>query len=146
LVPKYYPTTEPAESGIFRSRDVPRELLNFVHHTKINNRGASGRQAQIKATLPEGTKELAAQRSFKQAATYVRLTNNLEIDVEVLHSLVTQVGSLVSQIESIKEVPILAKAKLLQVAQKVRLLDNTVFDVRSTNAQLLLFRKVLLQN
>jgi hypothetical protein len=135
-LPKYYPTSEPAESGILQNRHVPRELLNLVANAKLvsNNQGASGRKALLKPTIEEGARDEAAKVSFKQAAGYIRLANNFEIDVEVMSQLMSQIGSIVNDLEKVRNLPVVAKAKVLQLSQKVRLMDKTVFDVKSTNA------------
>jgi hypothetical protein len=136
LFPKYYPTSEPAESGALQLRTVPRELVNLVVHDKLVTQGTSGRKAIIKNAIADGAKEEAAKVSFKQSCGYIRLANNLEIDVEVMQKLMSQISTIVSDLDKIRGVPVAAKAKILQLNQKIRLMNNTVFDVKSTNSDL----------
>jgi hypothetical protein len=136
LFPKFYPTTEPAESGILQSRHVPREIVDLVPKTRLVKPAASGRKAILKNSMADGAKDEAAQRSFRQACGYIRLANNLEIDIEVMQNLMRQIGSIVSDLEKVRTLPTVAKAKVLQLSQKVRLMDRTIFDVQSSNADL----------
>jgi hypothetical protein len=136
LLAKFYPTDEPAESGILINRPVPRELLNHVPAKSQVKSGISGRQAQLKPSSADGTKEAAARHSFKQAAGYMRLANNLEIDVEMSQTLVDNISTLSKDIQAMKGLPKEAKSKLLQMGQKIRVLNSTVYDIRSTNADL----------
>jgi hypothetical protein len=136
LFPKFYPTTEPAESGILQCRHVPREVVDLVPNSKLVKPAASGRKAILKNSIAEGAKDEAAQRSFRQACGYIRLANNLEIDVEVMQNLMRQIGSIVSDLDKVRDLPTVAKAKVLQLSQKVRLMDRTIFDVQSSNADL----------
>jgi hypothetical protein len=135
-LPGFYPTVEPAESGILKNRDVPRELLNHVPEGKLMTSGSSGRIAKLNPENAEGAVEHAALQSFKQATGYIRLANNLEIDVEMLQTLVSTISKITEDIDQVKGLPKEAKSKLLTVGQKVRLLNKTIFDVQSTNADL----------
>jgi hypothetical protein len=134
LIPRFYPTTEPAESGVLQNRDVPKQLVNLVKDSKLVTQGTSGRKAQLRTSTPEGAKEEAARRSFKQASSYIRLVNNFEIDVEVMTKLSGQISSIVSDLENIKGLPLPAKAKVSQLSQKVRLIQKSIYDVKSTNS------------
>jgi hypothetical protein len=138
LFPKFYPTSEPAESGALQLRTVPRELVNLVDHDKLVTQGTSGRKAIIRNAIADGAKEEAAKVSFKQSCGYIRMANNLEIDVEVMQKLMSQISTIVSDLDKIRGVPVAAKAKILQLNQKIRLMNNTVFDVKSTNSDLAL--------
>jgi hypothetical protein len=135
-LPKFYPTVEPAESGILQNRPVPRELLSYVHKDNLVKSGASGRIAKLVDTIPEGAKEHAAIQSFKQATGYIRLANNIEIDVEMCQTLIKSISSLSKDVDDMKGLPKGASSKMLQIAQKVRLLDKVVYDVQSSNADL----------
>jgi hypothetical protein len=134
MIPKYYPTTEPAESGILQNRDIPRAVVNLVQGKKLMTQGASGRKAQLNTSIPEGMKDEYCKRSFKQASSYIRLVNNFEIDVEVMTSLSNQISSIVSDLDQLRDLPIVAKGKVLQLTQKVRLIQKAIVDVKSTNA------------
>jgi chemotaxis protein histidine kinase CheA len=136
LFPKFYPTTEPAESGILQGRPVPREVVDLVSNSRLIKPAASGRKAILRNSSAEGAKDEAAQRSFKQACGYIRIANNVEIDVEVMQNLMRQIGSIVSDLDKVRNLPVVAKAKILQLSQKVRLMDRTIFDVQSSNADL----------
>jgi hypothetical protein len=134
LLKKYYPTSEPAESGVLQGRDVPRELIDLVIPSRLVVPGASGRKAILKNSSAEGAKEEAAKVSLSQASGYIRLTNNLEIDSEVMQTLSDQVQSIVSDLEKVCGLPAVAQAKVMQLSQKVRLMGKAVYDVRATNA------------
>jgi hypothetical protein len=134
LLKKYYPTSEPAESGVLQTRDVPRELVDLVLPSKLMVPGASGRKAALKNTSAEGAREEAAKISLGQSSGYIRLANNFEIDSEVLKTLSDQVSGIVEDLEKVRGLPVVAKAKVLQLSQKVRLMDKAIFDVRATNA------------
>jgi hypothetical protein len=134
LLKKYYPTSEPAESGVLQGRDVPRELIDLVHPGKLVVPGASGRKAMLKSSTADGAKEEAAKSSLAQASGYIRLANNFEIDSEVMQTLTDQIQTIVSDLEKVTGLPVVAKAKVLQLSQKVRLMDKAVYDIRATNA------------
>jgi hypothetical protein len=136
MLPRFYPTSEPAESGILQGRHVPRELVDLVPNSKLIKPGASGRKAILTNSLADGARDQAAQNSFKQACGYIRLANNFEIDVEVMQNLMGQIGSIVSDLDKVRDLPVVAQGKVLQLSQKVRLMNRTIFDVKSTNADL----------
>jgi hypothetical protein len=133
-IPRFYPTTEPAESGVLQGREVPRQIVNLVKGTNLVTQGASGNKAQLKIASAEGMRDEAAKRSFKQASSYLRLVNNLEIDVEVMTSLSDQISNIVSDLEKLRGLPVVAQGKVLQLSQKTRLIQKAIFDVKSTNS------------
>jgi hypothetical protein len=133
---EWYPTSEPAESGFLQVRDVPRELLDKVPLDKQATPGASGRTATLKASTVEGVKEAAALKAFKQSAGYIRLANNIEIGIEMLNTFSERISSNVKVTQN-KALPPSLKHQLLQSLQASRLMGNALFDLRSTNADLL---------
>ena len=88
IISRYYATTEPAESTVFKPRSVPRALRQFVPQTALFEGGASGFTSKLSKTTVEGIKETAALKSQELASTGIRLANNLEIGVEVCNNLV----------------------------------------------------------
>ena len=102
LVDKYYPTVEPQESTILQPREVPRCLLDEVKSTALTNPGASGLEAKLKLSLPEGQQDEAASRIFNQSASMIRLINSQELAIQGL-SVATK--ALLAKIEDIIEYP-----------------------------------------
>jgi hypothetical protein len=135
-LPRYYPTTEAAETSLFQPRAVPRELVQMVHPDKVATGGVSGRAATLKNNTNHGAKEEAANRSFNQACGYIRLANNFELDAEVAHTLIRKVTKYTGRLGAL-ELPPEADLILEEIAQKIQLLNATVFDISSTNADFL---------
>ena len=54
----------------------------------LQESGASGLTAKLKPTTVEGLKETAANDSHQYATTNLRLSNNIEIGVEVCNTLI----------------------------------------------------------
>jgi len=136
-ISKYYPTTQPAESGILQPRVIPKDLLTFVSPASLQEVGASGRKAHLKKGTAEGNKEAAAVESHKQACSYLRLANNTEIGVDVASSLLDKAQASVDEALSPSNVPAKSQYALLDLHRTVALLRNTVFDLKSTNNDLM---------
>ena len=132
---KFYPTTEPAESGLLGIRKVPNEILYHVPTSKLG--ALSGSTPTLNKHFVEGTKETAAIQSFKYSAAALRLSNNMEIGVEAQGSLINRCAS---SLDKIKEVPDLPRAVLNQVGSiqsSLALMKQTMFDLKATNNDLL---------
>jgi hypothetical protein len=86
-VERFYKTLEPVESTILQSRMVPTELLNEVHPSNLQNPGASGAEARLKADSAHGQKEAAALKEHKRAAAFLRLINSQEIATQAIGSM-----------------------------------------------------------
>ena len=87
---RLYPTTQPAEGGLLQPRTIPKELRQFVPTNALSESGASGLTAKLKPSTFDGLKEMAASDSYQYATASLRLSNNLEIGVEVGHTLVEE--------------------------------------------------------
>ena len=136
IISKYYATTEPAESTVFKPRSVPRALRQFVPQNMLFEGGPSSQSVKLAKNSIEGVKETAALKSQELASSCIRLANNLEIGVEVCSMLVQQSKQ---SIEVLKEVdlPDSAKLALAQLNSNMTLMTNTVFDLKSTSNDLL---------
>ena len=129
---KLYPTTQPAEGGLLQPCTVPKELRQLVPNNVLQESGASGLTARLKPTTFEGSKETAAIDSYQYATTNLRLSNNIEIGVEVCNTLVQDSNR---HLESLKalDLPDQAKIDILNIVGNLTLLNKTVFDLKSTN-------------
>ena len=135
-VTRYYPTTEPAESTLFKPRSVPRVLRQFIPAHELAQGGASSLAAKLSANTVEGAKEASALKSLEFASSGIRLANNLEIGVEVCANVVQQSKQ---SLEVLKELdlPDNAKLALIQLNSNMTVLTNTVYDLKSTSNDLL---------
>ena len=59
-VSHWYPTSEPAETTVFKNRTIPRVLRQFVPQNQLAEGGASSFSARIRPNSIEGVKEAAA--------------------------------------------------------------------------------------
>ena len=94
--------------------------------------GASGLTAKLKHTTFEGIKETSAIDCHQFATANLRLSNNIEIGVEVCNTLIQDSSK---HLESLKamDLPDRAKIDLLNLVGNMTLLNKTVFDLKSTN-------------
>ena len=133
---KYYATTEPAESGFLQPRTIPRELLSHVHPNKLNKKGASGSSAALSKASKEGVKEIQALGSFKHAANSIRLANNMEIGIEAQGSLIKRCQRNINRIKE-HEVPEEVQGLLGSLNTSLQLMNQTLFDLKSSNNDLM---------
>ena len=133
---KRYPTTQPAEGGLLLPRYVPSELSQFVYTNQLQESGSSGMSVRLRHNTLEGLREAGAVESHSYATTNLRLTNNLEIGVEVSNTLVGNVRKGVQKLQEM-DLPDQAKITLLSMVNNVTLLDKAVYDLKSTNNDLL---------
>ena len=129
---RLYPTTEPAEGGLLRPQSIPKELRQFVPTNVLAESGASGLSAKLKPTTFEGLKEASANDSHQYATANLRLSNNIEIGVEVCNTLVQDSNKHLESLKSM-DLPDRAKIDLLNLVGNMTLLNKTVFDLKSTN-------------
>ena len=133
-----YPPTQPAEGGLLQPRVIPKELRRFVPVNVLAEPGASGFTARLKPNTLEGFKETSALSSHAFATANLRISNNLELGTEACNTLIQQSKS---QLEVLKalHLPENAKIALAQLNRNMALMNNTVFDMKSTNNDLLNF-------
>ena len=136
MIAKFYPTTEPAESTVFKPRSVPRALRQFVPQNALYQGGASGNTITLNRNSVEGMKEAAALKSQELSSSGIRLANNLEIGVEVCSNVIQQSRQ---SLELFKELdlPDSARLALSQLNSNMTVLTNTVYDMKSTSNDLL---------
>ena len=135
-VTAWYPTTEPAESVVFKQRSVPRVLRQFVPNHLISEGGASSQTTRLSNTSLDGVKEAAAIRAQLLASSGIRLANNFEIGVEVCNTLIQQSKQSLEVIQAC-DLPDNAKLAMAQLNRNMALMTNTVYDLKSTNNDLL---------
>ena len=82
---QWYPTTEPAKSGVIQTKLGPTEL---VPSQLLAEGGASSQSARLKQSSINGVKDTAVLSTQAFASTGIRLANNFEIGVEVCNTLV----------------------------------------------------------
>ena len=133
---KYYTTTEPAESGFLQPRTVPRELLQHVYPNKLSQKGASGKSATLSSNTKEGVKEQQALGSFKHATNSIRLANNMEIGIEAQGSLIKRCQRNIQRINQF-EVPEEVHGLLGSLTTSLHLMNQTLFDIKSSNNDLM---------
>ena len=127
-----YPTTQPAEGGLLKPRVIPKQLRPFVPASALQEPGASGFTARLKQNTLEGLKESLALASHDYATANLRLSNNLEIGVEVCNTLIEQNRGYLDEFKTL-ELPVQAKVALFQLNKNMTLLNNTVYDMKSSN-------------
>ena len=132
----WYPTTEPAETTVSKPRSVPRSLRQFVPNSLIADGGGSSQSTRLSQNTLDGVKEAAAIKSQALAASGIRLANNLEIGVEICNTIVQQ---FIQSLEVVQpcELPDNAKRAIAQINRSMALMTNTVYDMKSTNNDLL---------
>ena len=131
----FYPTTEPAESGLLVPRKVPQELIHHVPQSKMFTSGTS--DTLLSKHTTEGVKEKAALQSFNYSSAAIRLSNNMEIGVEAQGSLIKRCAS---SLEKMKEVPDLPRVVLNQIGSlnnSLALMKQSMFDLKAANNDLL---------
>ena len=133
---KYYPTTEPAESGLLAPRSIPSELMRFMPDGALKEKGSTGRTARLRPLSTQGTKDEAANDSFDQATSYMRLSNNIEIGVEVANTLATRLKEQSHRLGGI-DMPAEVSLTIQQVNNNLDLLQQAVTDIKSANNDLL---------
>ena len=140
-IKKYYPTTEPAESGLLSLRKVPPEILNQVPNYKINK---NVQKQSLNPTFVEGTKEQAAIQSFNYASAAMRIANNAEIGVEAQGSLINRCFNSLDRITKSMivdddpiELPTSVQNQLGSIKTSLNLMRQTLFDLKSSNNDLL---------
>ena len=129
---KFYKTSDPFESAVLQPRVVPRKLLQEVSSDKLKNPGASGAEARLKDSSPEGQKEQAALSSHKQACTWLCLVNSQELVVNALQSLHQTMETELNLTSMEAQTPALARATRVLFGA----LDSAqlaVLDLQNTN-------------
>ena len=135
-VQRYYPTTEPAQSVLLAPRYIPPEIMKYIPDNKLKEKGCTGRSARLSPDCSEGAREQAAIDSYDQATSYMRLSNNIEIGVEVANTLSTR---LKEQVSKVGEADLSPETALLlsQMKTNIDLLGQTINDIKSSNNDLL---------
>ena len=140
-VKKYYPTVEPAESGLLSLRKVPPEIVNQVPMSKINK---SANKPSLNVNYVEGAKEQAAIRSFDYASAAMRIANNTEIGVEAQGSLINRCFNSLDKITKCMlvddnhiDLPVPVQNQLGSIKTSLNLMKQTLFDLKSSNNDLL---------
>ena len=140
-VKKYYPTIEPAESGLLALRKVPPEIISQVPGYKLNKNAS---KPSLNTNYVEGAKEQAAIKSFDYASAAMRIANNSEIGVEAQGSLINRCFSSMDKItksllidEGHVELPVPVQNQLGSIKTSLNLMKQTLFDLKSSNNDLL---------
>lgn len=131
-VSEFYVTTEPAESSLLQPRSVPRQLTQFVPNNSIFEGGASAKTIRLQRNTFNGNTESHALRSHAQASTFIRVSNNIEIGVEVTGNLLNQIGEQLQRLRS-RDLPAGLSTPLAIINSKMAMLKQTNFDIKSSN-------------
>ena len=135
-VKKYYPTTEPAESGLLNVRKVPSEIINQVPPYKVSHRNMQ--DPVLNTKFVEGATENAALQSFKYSSSAMRIANNLEIGVEAQGSLINRCFTAIEKItDTPTDLSPFVLNQLGSLQNSLRLMKQTMFDIKSSNNDLL---------
>ena len=134
-VSRWYPTTEPAESSVFKPRSIPRVLRQFVPTNQMSECGSSSQSAHLRLNTTDGAKESAAINAQAFASSSIRLANNFEVGVEVCSTLISQSKQ---SLDVLKSCDLSDEVKLAvgQLNRHMALMSSTVYDLKSTNNDL----------
>jgi len=135
-VNKYYPTVEPVESKFLQPREINKCLLDEVDEPKLQKEGASGLEAKLRTTLPEGQQELAASSACDQAASVLRLTNSQELTIQALSVVTQSMATHIDQALSVQGVPQEARQHLKALQSSVQTLVAGKEDLEHSNGYL----------
>ena len=140
-VKKFYPTTEPAESGLLDLRKVPPEVINQVPAYKLNK---NTQKPSLNPNYVEGAREKAAIQSFNYASAAIRIANNSEIGVEAQGSLINRCFNSMDKItksllveDNPTELPLSVQNQLGSIKTSLNLMKQTLYDLKSSNNDLL---------
>ena len=133
MVDKYYPTVEPQESTILQPREVPRSLLDEVKPNSLTNPGASGLEAKLKLSLPEGQQDEAASKIFNQSASMIRLINSQELAIQGLSVATKALLAKIEDIIDFPEVPVEAMNMLEGLKDTVSIITAGTDDLEQGN-------------
>jgi hypothetical protein len=135
-LPRYYPTTQPAEGSLLSPRTVPREILQYAVAANLESTGSSGNTAVIKRDTDKGAREVAAIQSYSQACGYLRLSNNMELGIQICDSMLTKISSFADRIDASK-LPAEQQIYIDEIKKKASLMKKAVFDLSSCNSDFL---------
>ena len=135
-VNKFYPTTEPAESGLLALRQVPNEIINQVPKHKLTVH--QNQTPKLNEKFVEGAREQAAMQSFKYGSAALRLSNNIEIGIEAQGSLINRCSDAIMRItDTPVDVDPFVLNQLGSLKNSLALMKQTMFDLKSSNNDLL---------
>ena len=135
-VTHFYSTTQPAEGGLLQPRVVPKELRRYVPVNLLAEPDASGCTARLKPNTLEGLRESSALSSHAFATASLRISNNLELGAQACNTVLQQSRSQLNVLRAL-DLPQEAKVALAHLNRNLALMNNTVFDMKSTNSDLL---------